>query len=221
MDKIDLTAAPRQTGTAQKVRRAGMIPAVIYGNGAKTEHLEVPVPEFERVFRKAGESTLVTLNIAGEPSRTVIIHDIQRHYLTNKFQHIDFFEVKMNEKMTAKVPLVFTGTSLAVKANGGSLVTVIDEVEVECLPADLPHEIQVDISVLNDFAASILVKDLKVPANVAITNDAEETVAKVNAPRDVEAELATPVVEDVSAVEVEKKEKPAEGEAAEPAKEKK
>jgi large subunit ribosomal protein L25 len=212
MEKIDLTAAPRQSGTAQKVRRAGMIPAVIYGSGAKTEHLEVPVPEFERVFRKAGESTLVTLNIAGEQPRTVIIHDTQRHYLTNKFQHIDFFEVNLLEKMTAKVPLVFSGTSLAVKANGGSLVTVIDEVEVECLPADLPHEIQVDISVLNSFSDSILVKDLKVPANVTVTNDAEETVAKVNAPRVVEAELSAPVVEDVSAVEVEKKEKPAEGE---------
>ena len=140
MEKIDLTAAPRQTGTAQKVRRAGMIPAVIYGNGAKTEHLEVPVPEFERVFRKAGESTLVTLNITGEPSRTVIIHDIQRHYLTNKFQHIDFFEVKMNEKMTAKVPLVFNGTSLAVKANGGSLVAPAgDEVEVSVPPRQTCH----------------------------------------------------------------------------------
>ena len=219
MEKIDLKAAVRSVGTAQKVRRSGMIPAVIYGHGKKTEHLEVPAADFEKVFRKAGESTLVTLDIAGEQPRTVVIQDVQKHYLRGYAQHVDFYEVSMTEKMTATVPLVFTGTSIAVKANGGSLVTVIDEIEVECLPVDLPHEITVDISVLQTFDDSILVKDLHVDSKVTVVNDPEETVAKVNPPRNVEAELAAPVVEDVASVAVEKKEKaPAEGEAGAPEK---
>jgi len=217
MDKIEIKASVRSASLPKQIRKAGKIPAIVYGHHAKTEHLEVSYPEFERVFRKAGESTLIHLNVEGEKPKNVIIQDAQKHYLSGKYIHVDFYEVSMTEKMKAHVPLEFIGVSKAVKENGGVLVTVLSEVEVECLPADLPHNIEVDISALNTFQDTIHVKDLNVSDKVKILAEESETVAKVSPPRDVEAELATPVVEDVSKVEGAAEVKPeAEGEAAEP-----
>ncbi len=217
-EKIELETKPRPEYSVEKLRKEGLMPAIVYGHNKKTEHLALAYPAFEKVFRKAGESTLVTLMVNGQP-KNVIIQEVQRHYLTGKFIHADFYEVSMTEKMTARVQLEFIGVSNAVKAMGGTLVTVLHEVEVECLPADLPHSFEVDISVLNSFEDSIHVKDLKAGDKVEILTDHEEMVAKVNPPRDVEAELAAPVVEDVSKVEGAAEEKPAAEGAAEAGKE--
>ncbi|MDB4940353.1 MAG: ribosomal rRNA E-loop binding protein Ctc/L25/TL5, large subunit ribosomal protein [Candidatus Doudnabacteria bacterium] len=215
MEKIELQAVARPTYSVEKLRKEGSIPAIIYGHGKATEHLALSYSLFDKAFRKAGESTLVNLVIEGK-AKNVIIQDVQRHYLTGKYIHADFYEVSMTEKLKATVQLEFIGVSNAVKANGGTLVTVLQEVEVECLPADLPHNFVVDISVLNTFEDSIHVKDLKVDSKVEILTDHEEMVAKVNPPRDVEAELAAPIVEDVSKVEGAAETKP-EDEAADKA----
>lgn len=207
MEKIQLEALPRPAYSVEKLRKEGSIPAIIYGHGKKTEHLAVSFSAFDKAFRKAGESTLIDLKVDGK-SKNVIIQDVQRHYLTGKYIHADFYEVSMTEKMTASVPLEFVGVSQAVKASGGTLVTVLHEVEVECLPADLPHNFVVDISGLNTFEDSIHVKDIKAGDKVTILTDHEEMVAKVNPPRDVEAELSAPVVEDVSKVEGAAEDKP-------------
>jgi large subunit ribosomal protein L25 len=135
---------------------------------------------------------------------------VQKHYLKSNPIHVDFYEVKMTEKLTATVQLEFIGESNAVKALGGTLVKNLTEVEVECLPADLPHQIDVDITTLNTFEDTILVKDLNVSDKVEIKVEADEMVAKVQPPRDVEAELAEPIVEDISAVEGAAEDKPAE-----------
>ncbi|GAC1413326.1 MAG: 50S ribosomal protein L25 [Candidatus Doudnabacteria bacterium] len=200
MDKIELEALPRPAYSVEKLRKEGSMPAIIYGHGKPTEHLAVSFSAFDKAFRKAGESTLINLKVGGK-AKNVIIQDVQRHYLTGKFIHADFYEVSMTEKMTATVQLEFVGVSQAVKASGGTLVTVLHEVEVECLPADLPHNFVVDISGLNTFEDSIHVKDIPSSDKVTILTDAEEMVAKVNPPRDVEAELSAPVVEDISKVE--------------------
>ena len=220
MEKIELKAQPRAKELMKKLRNSGKIPAIVYGHGLKTEHLEVAYPEFEKAFRKAGESTLINLNIAGEKIRNVIIQDVQKHYLNGKYIHVDFYEVSMTEKMKARVPLEFIGVSKAVKENGGVLIQVINELEVECLPADLPHSITVDISGLNDFNAAVHVRDLHISAKVQVHADLNEVVVKVAPPRDVEAELATPVVEDISKVEgaAEIKPEAAAAEGAEPEK---
>jgi large subunit ribosomal protein L25 len=120
----------------------------------------------------------------------------------------------MTEKLKAKVVLEFIGESAAVKTLGGVLVKVLSEVEVECLPADLPHNIPVSLEVLKTLTDSVHVKDLQVPAKVKILTPTDEMIVKVQPPRDVEAELAAPVVEDVSKVEGAAEDKPAaEGEA--------
>lgn len=213
MEKIVLNAQARPEGNPAKLRKSNLVPAVIYGHNVPTEHLAIGYSEFEKVFRKAGESTIIQLVVDGN-ARNVLIQDVQRHFLNNKFLHADFYAVSMTEKLKATIPLEVVGNSPAVK-EGNILVTVLSEVEVECLPADLPHNIEYDISSLAQINDAIHVRDLKVSDKVEVLTDKDEVVAKISAPRDVEAELAEPIVEDVSAVEGAAETKPeAEGEAA-------
>jgi large subunit ribosomal protein L25 len=180
----------------------------LYGHKIETQSLTVNQSEFEKVLKKAGESTIIELENEDGKNYPVLIHDVQYHVLTSLPIHADFFAVNMLEKLKATVVLEFIGEAKAVKSGGGVLVKSMNEVEVECLPNDLPHNIEVDISKLETFADSIHVKDLKVPAKVQILSNPEEIVAKVQAPRDVEAELSTPVVEDISKVEGAAEDKP-------------
>lgn len=214
MDKIQLKASKRDEkgGTINKIRKQGMMPAVLYGYKVENTPLVLNANEFEKVLRKAGESTIIDLATDDGKTHSVLIHDIQYHGVKGHPLHADFYEVNMTEKLKAMIALEFVGESNAVKALGGTLVKVLNEIEVECLPADLPHNLEVDISVLNTFADTIHVRDIKLPTRVETVTDPEETVAKIQEPRDVEAELAAPVEENVEAVIEASTEKPAEGE---------
>ncbi len=213
MDKIQLKSQVRdiKTTTPKKLRKQGIIPAVLYGHNVPTQSISISFSEFERAFKKAGESTIIDLLTEDGKIHPVLIHDVQAHYLQSTPEHVDFYEVSMTEKLTATVVLEYTGESNAVKAMGGVLVKVLNEVEVECLPADLPHNIEVDITPLQTLDNEIFVKDLKVSSKVTILTPHDDLVAKVQPPRDVEAELAAPVVEDISAVEGAAENKPVEG----------
>lgn len=215
MEKLQLNAALRdiETTKPEKLRKMGRLPAVLYGHKIKNIHLSVDAREFDKILKKAGESTIVELHTEDGKTHPVLIHDVQSHYLKSIPTHVDFYEVSMTEKLTATVALEFIGESQAVKALGGVLVRVLNEVEVECLPADLPHNIQVNLESLKTLQDAIHAKDLQIPAKVKLLTDTAELVVKVQPPRDVEAELATPVVEDVSKVEGAAEEKPAEEEA--------
>ncbi len=201
METIHLKTTPRDTNkrTAKALYREGLIPVELYGHNIENMHLSVNQIEFEKVLRKAGESTLIDLELPDGSSRNVLVQDVQSHYLTTRPIHVDLYEVKMNEKLTANVPIVFVGESPAVKAKGGTLVKVLNEVEVECLPKDLPHSIEVDISVIDDFEKTITVKDLNIGNGVEITADADEVIATVQPPRDMEAEEAG-MVDEAAAV---------------------
>jgi len=186
-----------------KQRRSGQIPAVIYGHGIKSEPLYVSLKEFEKVLKDAGESTLVRLEI-GSKKHNVLIHDIASNSLNGEILHIDFYEVRMDEKLKAKIPLVFVGESLAVKSEGGVLVKSVQEIEVEALPADLPKEILVDISSLKTFEDKIQIKDLSVAGSVKISAKPEEIVASVVPPRSEKEleEIETKAVEEVGEIKV-------------------
>lgn len=202
MGKLELKAEGRDLkGNLSKLRKAGNVPAVLYGHKVKNQPLSVKMTEFEKLFKKAGESTIVNLMTDDGKTHPVLIQDVQLHFLTSKPLHIDFYEVSMTEKLKAAVALEFTGEAPAVKTLGGVLVKVLNEVQVECLPADLPHNIPVALEGLITLQDTVHVKNLKAPAKVKILNPADELVVKVQPPRDVEAELAVPVVEDVSKVE--------------------
>lgn len=202
MEKLVLKATVRDTATPLKVmRKGGVIPSELYGHNVPNVHLSVSQNEFEKVLRKAGESSIVTLDIEGNGQRNVLIHDVQKHVVKSHPIHVDFLEVSMTEKLETTVALEYEGESAAVKALGGTLVKVLNEITVECLPADLPHNLVVDISSMATFEDTIAVKDIVLPKGVTLVTDGEETVAKVQPPRDLEAELATPVEEDVTKVE--------------------
>ncbi len=219
MEKIQLKSVARETTTkrdAKHLYRGGLIPGNLYGHNVSNVHVGVNQIDFEKVLRKAGESTIIELQLPDGATRNVLIQSVDKHYLSNRPIHVDFYEVKMNEKLTATIPLEFFGESPAVKVLAGTLVKVLSEVEVECLPGDLPHQIDVDISGLQTFEDSILVKDLKVSGKVEIKAEADEMVVKVDPPRNIEEELAESVVDEAAAVAaaVGPEEKPAEGEEA-------
>ncbi len=202
MEKLVLKATVRDTATPVKVmRKGGVIPAELYGHNVANVHLSISQNEFEKVFRKAGESTIVTLDVEGSGQRNVLIHDVQKHMVKSQPIHVDFLEVSMTEKLETTVALEYEGESVAVKALGGTLVKVLNEITVECLPGDLPHNLTVDISSMETFEDTITVKDIVLPKGVTLVTDGEEIVAKVQPPRDLEAELAAPVEEDVTKVE--------------------
>lgn len=192
------------------LRAGGITPAVLYGHGIKNLLLSVPGKTFEKIYKLAGESTLIDLTIDGKNSRKVIIQDIQRDNLKGGIAHIDFHEVKMTEKMSAEIPLKFIGESRVVKESGGVLVASLDHLKAECLPGDLVHEIEVDITALVDFDSVIHVKDLKIPKGIEVKDNLEEVVATVAEPRAEEEAAAVPAegeAADVSKVEVVEKKK--------------
>lgn len=193
-----------------EIREQGRIPAVVYGHKVKNALLDLDEKEFQKVFKSAGESSLIELTIEGEKEkRPVLVHELQKDPVTDKVIHIDFFQASLKEEVQVEVPLVFEGNSLAVKDLGGTLVKNISELEIKALPQNLPHEIKVSIDGLNTFEDRILVKDLKLPEGVKTTLNLEEIVASVTAPTNIEEELAAEIkenVEDVEKVEKEKKE---------------
>jgi large subunit ribosomal protein L25 len=196
----------------KNLRRQGLIPAELYGHNIKNIHLAVSLKEFNDVYKKAGESLIINLIIEGEKNSKpipVLIHDIQKNYLNENILHVDFYEVKMDEKIKTRVPLEFIGESEAVKNYGGILNKSMFEIEIEALPKDLPHKIEVDISKLKELNQTIYVKDLNLPKGVKVLVDFETPIISVIPPQE-EIKVSEPI--DVSAVKVESEEKKAERE---------
>ncbi len=179
-----LTAVKR-TATGRRAKHVhddGNIPGVVYGSGAEAGSIQVSRAEFRKVYRAAGMSSLIDLAVEGAAPVKAVIKDVQVNPISLEPYHIDFHQVRMDREMEAEVPLKFVGESLAVKGLAGTLVRPLDALHVHCLPADLPHEIEVDISVLNTFDDSITVADLKLPKGVTVEEEPTALVANVAAP---------------------------------------
>ena len=170
------------------LRQEGVLPAVLYGPGVESMPLAVAKRDFEKVLREAGETSLVTVNVEGGKAYNVLIHDVAKDPMTLKPIHADFYAVRMDKPIEAKIPLIFTGEAPAVKNEGGILVKVLHELEVKALPKDLPHEISVDISGLEKVDDKFHVQDLALPSGVTTAVAADEVVALIEPPRS-EAEL--------------------------------
>lgn len=200
---ISLTATKREeTGRKAKSLLAdGIMPAVVYGPKQEAVAISVPSRAFEKALKDAGESTVIELSGLGETMQ-VLIHEVDRDPVTNVPRHADLYAIEKGAKVEVAVQLSFVGESPAVKG-GANLVKVMHEVEIEAAPADLPHEIEVDISALAAVGDQIRVEDLKIPAKVTVLTPAEEVVALIQEVA-VEAEEA-PAAVDMSAIEVEKK----------------
>lgn len=213
---LTITAETR-SGNPGATRRSGNIPAVLYGHGIEAQNVLVETRAFNKLFASAGHTSMITLSLADGKEHNVFIRDVQFHPLKNTITHIDFYQVRMDEAIRANVPLKFVGESAAVKDMSGVFVRNMDELEVEALPKDLPHDIEVDISSLVNFESVIHVSDVKLPEGVKTYKEGTEVIALVQPPRseqELEA-LSAEVKEDVESVEGVKKEEPAEGEAVE------
>lgn len=196
-----LKATKRTNEKPADIRAAGSIPAVFYGFGKEATSVSVPAIEFTKLFKQAGETTAITLDM-GDQKVPTLIHDISRDPVTGAPTHVDFLVVDMNKETEVAVPIEFTGVAPAEKSNIGMVMKVMHEIEVRALPANLPHSIEVDISTLANLNDIIHAKDIKLPTGVSLVGDAEDVVASVSA--FVEEKEETPVL-DLDAIEVEKK----------------
>jgi len=197
MEQLELAVEKRSIlgKKVKSLRRKGIIPAVIYGQGMESMAVQVQERELERVLRRAGSTHLINLAIGDGERKTVLVREVQRDPITDRLIHVDFYAVKMTERIYSEVPLVLVGESPAVRSGEGMLIYGVDKVEVECLPADLPESIQVDLSGLEAVDQAIYVRDLLKPKGVEILTDPDELVVKV-APVVEEVEEEVPVEEE-------------------------
>lgn len=202
MSKTAAITAEARQGSLAKIRRKKGVPAVLYGHGLPSQTVQVNAQQFEKIFLQAGSTSLVSL-LVGKTEHPVIIREVQHHPLKGTVQHVDFYQVRLDEVIKAKVPFLLVGESTAVKDLGGVLVHNLDELEVEALPKDLPHNIPIDITVLDAFEKVIRVKDIALPAGVTTAVSPEAVVLLVQPPRSEEEleALKTEVKEDIQAVE--------------------
>lgn len=200
---ITLTATKRENKgkSVPELVKEGLLPAVVYGPKQPATPITVSVRDFEKILRNVGETSVIELS-GLDTNIQVLIHDIDRDPVTNAPRHADFYAIEKGAKVEVAVPLAYVGESPAVKA-GANLVKVLHELEIESSPADLPREIEVDISVLATLGDQIHVADLRLPHGVEAKVDADQVVVLV---QEVEAEEETPgEAPDMAAIEVEKK----------------
>jgi large subunit ribosomal protein L25 len=200
----------------KELKRAGIVPAILYGPEISNALVEVDLKIFKKIFKEAGENTMISLKTdgAGKKEYAVLIKQVVNDPLSSEPIHIDFYQPNLSKELEADIPLEFIGSAPALQL-GGTLVKNMHELKVKSLPQNLPHNIKVDISGLNTFEDSILVKDIILPGNIKVMDNLEETVVKVMEPEKAEEELAKPVaeegVENIEKVEKKKKEEAGEG----------
>lgn len=210
METIALAVQDRtSTQTLSAMRKDNTVPCVVYGIGVENTSLQCAHNLLMKAYEKAGENTVVQLEVKGK-KMPVLFHAIDFHPVTEKILHVDFYAVNMKEKIQAAIPLNIIGEAPAVKELSGVLFTVIDHVNVESLPADLPHAIDIDVSGLETFEDSIHISDIKVAGDVEILDDPEMVIVNVQAPRAAVEEEETEAAE--GEAEVAEGEKAAEGE---------
>lgn len=210
MDMLRIRLSPR-TVKGKKVRflrRQGIVPVHMYGRGIASLELQAPVSELRSVLLRAGTSVPVSVEIEGQQGENIcFVREVQHHPVTEELLHVDFMRVETSRKTRAEVPVELVGEAPAVREKGGSLLQLLQTLTVEALPLDMPATIQVDVSVLDDFEKVITVADIALPQSVAVLDDPEEVVARVEPPtleegEEVEEEAA-PAPEAPAAASVE------------------
>jgi len=160
------------------LRRAGLVPAVIYGAGMQPTAIELKAREAERALARTTGATLFDLELGGETHK-VLVREVQRHSIRRDLRHVDFLKVAMDQLIRAVVPIELTGEAPAVKTLGGVLVTNVQAIEVEALPADLPDRVTISIDVLAKIDDKLTVADLALGKGVKVLTSPEDVVARV------------------------------------------
>jgi large subunit ribosomal protein L25 len=189
MEALELMADVRDVkrGQVKQIRQQGLVPAVLYGKDVDATMLQLDAKTLNKVLREAGTHQLIALKIGAQQPTMTLARDIQRDPLKHELVHVDFFAVKMTEKVSAQVPLVLKGHAPGVE-KGGILTQGLDQVEIECLPADLIASIEISVEGLAEYNDTITVADLVVPDNITVLSDPDSVVAKIEPPR-LEEEL--------------------------------
>jgi len=189
-EKIELAVSRREAigKAAKRLRKAGIIPANIFGHHEPSLAIQLDAVAFDRVRRTHGARGIISLRVAGDRQlHTVLIRHVERDAISDKILHIDFFRVSMSERITVKAPLHLTGEAPAVKLENGVLLHLLDALEIECRASDIPENITVDVSSLAAIDDIIYAKDIQLPANFTLITAPDEPIAKVAATR---AEIA-------------------------------
>ncbi|UCC76036.1 MAG: 50S ribosomal protein L25 [Anaerolineales bacterium] len=196
MEEISLDAVLRSvTGKAVKrLRGEGFVPAVMYGHRTEPVNLQIDEHALHRVLKAAGANRLISLSVDGlEGSKRVLVRELQRDAITHAMLHVDLYEVVMTEEITAEVPVILVGQSPLIANGEGILFQGLDTIEIECLPGDLPPNVEVGLAQLNAVDDAILVRDLDLGAAVKILSEPEDIVVKI---LPLEAEIIEEVVEE-------------------------
>ena len=204
MEQIELRAESRDVfgKKTKRLRRSGLIPATLYGPRTEPVSLQVRERDLRSVLDRAGTHQLISLRIdQADRPRMTLAREIQRDVITHSLLHVDLYEVVMTERITAETPLTLVGEAPAVATKAGLLVRVLDSVQVQCLPSELPEYIDVDVRVLEEKDQVILVKDLVVDEAIEILTNPEEVIVKVLPIKEMVVEEV--VEEEVEPVEVE------------------
>ncbi len=206
MKQVSMDAAVRTEtgkGAARRLRRAQQIPGILYGQGTEPVALSVNRHEFQKMlFVSAGERVMFTINLTGENTggtRMALLKELQRHPVNDQIRHVDFYEVAMDQTVQVEVPVVPVGEAVGVKVSKGVMELIQREVSIECLPLDIPNEIEVDISDL-DVGDVLHAGDIKPAEGLKILDDPGTTLITIGAAA-------------VEAVEEEEMEEVEEGEA--------
>lgn len=190
---LKIKAQVRENKNPNVIRRSGFIPATVYGHGYKSKSIQINTMDFIKIPHKA-YSHINELEIDDSESFPILIRQVQKDPVRDNYLNIEFYKIKSDEKIKVKVPLRYTGHSQAITA-GGVLIVSLSEVEVQCLPKDIPDEIEVSLEQIQEIGQSIQIKDLKVSENIQILGREEEVVVKVEIAKTHEVEEAKPVVE--------------------------
>ena len=200
-EKLTLATAKREASkhSARDARAANQIPGIIYGHGVDPILVTVDYSEFLRTFRKALQSSLIDLEVAGKTLK-VLVHEYMLDPVKDTFAHIDFYAVNLKEKTTVHVPFVFDGVSDAVKNQGGVFLTAHTSIDIKCLPADIPHDIVVNIESIKNLNETITVESLNLPKTLEVENLTPETVicsvsGHASSDEDLDAPVEAPAAE--------------------------
>jgi large subunit ribosomal protein L25 len=173
----------------KKLRREGKIPGNIYGHGLESIAVEFDSHTFERLSHQSGFRSIVSLKGLGSSVETVLVRSVQLDPIKDKVLHVDFTRVSMDERIETEIPLHFVGEAPGVKLTGGVLLHLVEALPVACSASDIVGAIEVDISPLTEIDAMLYAREVKLPANYALTIDPEEPIVKVAAPRARAAEV--------------------------------
>ena len=203
MDKLELKVANREIlgKKVKHLRRQGITPVHVFGHGIESLALQCDARELERVLSQAGQTRLINLKLAKEKKpRTVVVREFDRDWRKGQLVHVDFYQVKMEEKIRVEVPVVLLGEAPALKSKENMLEHELGAFTVECLPAKIPNNIEVDISSLTELDQAIRVKDITLDKDITVLNNPDLVVAKISF-RPVE-KVEEKVVEEVLEAEV-------------------